>query len=68
MPQTRGFLYGYSPPLAQTNEVGQNSGANMADPIAVSDLDDPKEQENIRKESLEHSESNKAQRKLELIE
>ena len=40
----------------------------MADPIAVSDLNDPKEQEKIRKESLEQSESNEAQRKLELIE
>ena len=40
----------------------------MADPIAISNLDDPKEQEKIRKESLEQSESNEAQRKLELIE
>ena len=40
----------------------------MADPIAVPDLEDPKEKEKIRKESLEQSESNKAQRKLELIE
>ena len=40
----------------------------MADPIAVSDLDDPNEQEKMRKESLEQSESNEAQRKLELIE
>ena len=40
----------------------------MADPIAVSDLDDPKEQEKIRKESSKQSESNEAQRKLELIE
>ena len=30
--------------------------------------DDPKEQEQIRKESLEQSESNEAQRKLEFIE
>ena len=40
----------------------------MADPIAISDLDDPKEQEKMRKESLEQSENNEAQRKLELIE
>ena len=40
----------------------------MADPIAISDLNDPKEQEKIRKESLEQSESNEARRKLELIE
>ena len=40
----------------------------MADPIAVPDIDDPKEQEKIRKESLEQSESNEVQRKLELIE
>ena len=63
-----GFPYGYPSPSTQTNEVGQNSGANMADPIAVPDLDDPKEQEKIRKESLEQSESNEAQRKLKLIE
>ena len=40
----------------------------MADPIAVPNLDDPKEQKKIRKELLEQSESNEAQRKLELIE
>ena len=40
----------------------------MADPIAVPDLDDPKEQEKMRKESSEQSENNEAQRKLELIE
>ena len=40
----------------------------MADLIAVPNLDDPKKQEKIRKESLEQSESNEAQRKLELIE
>ena len=40
----------------------------MADPIIVSDLNDPKEQEKIRKELLEQSESNEAQQKLELIE
>ena len=34
----------------------------------ISDLDDPKEQEKIRKESLEQFESNEAQQKLELIE
>ena len=44
----------------RVNEVGQNSGANMADPIAVSDLDDPKEQEKMRKELSEQSESNEA--------
>ena len=42
--QIRGFLYGYPPPSTQTNEVRQNSKANMVDLIAVSDLDDPKEQ------------------------
>ena len=45
----RGFPYGYAPPSTQKNEVGQNSGANMTDPIAVPDLDDPKEQKKIRK-------------------
>ena len=64
----RGFSYDYAPLLVQMNEVGQNSRANMAYPIAIPDLDDLKEQEKIRKESLEQSESNEAQRKLELIE
>ena len=68
MQQAEGFPYGYAPPPLQTNEVGQNSRANMADPIAVPDLDDPKKQKKIRKESSEQSESNKAQWKLELIE
>ena len=68
MPQMGGFPYDYAPPSTQTHEVGQNSRANMVDPIAVSDLDDPKEQEKIRKELLEQSESNEAERKLELIE
>ena len=40
----------------------------MTDPITVPDLDDPKEQEKIKKESLEQSECNEAQRKFELIE
>ena len=40
----------------------------MVNPIVVSDLDDPKEQEKMKKESSEQSESNEAQRKLELIE
>ena len=50
------------------NEVGQNSRKNTADPITIPDLDNPKEQEKIRKESSEQSENNEAQRKLELIE
>ena len=40
----------------------------MAKPITVSDLDDPKEQEKLRRESLEQSKNNEVQRKLELIE
>ena len=59
---------GYTPPPTQTHEVGQNSRANTADPITIPNLDDSKEQKNIRKESLEQSESSEAQRKLELIE
>ena len=47
--------------------MGQNSGANMVNPITILNLDDPKEQEKIRKESLEQSENNEAQRKFELI-
>ena len=48
--------------------MGQNSGQNIAEPITVPDLDDLKEQEKLRRESLEQSENNEAQRKLELIE
>ena len=68
MQQARGFPYGYAPPPTRVNEVGQNLGENTADPITILDLDDPKEQEKIRKESSEQSENNEAQRKLELIE
>ena len=60
IPQMRGFQYGYVPP-PQMNEVGQNSRANMVDPIAILDFNDPKEQDKIKKESLEQSESNEAQ-------
>ena len=68
MQQAGGFPYGYAPPLTRVNEVGQNSGENMAEPITIPDLDDPKEQEKLRKESSKQSENNEAQRKLELIE
>ena len=61
MPQMGGFSYGYAPPPTQTHELGQNSGANTEDPITISDLDDPKEQEKLRNESLEQAESNEAQ-------
>ena len=40
----------------------------MADRIVVPDLDDPREQERIRKESVEQSEHEEAQQKLKLIE
>ena len=43
MQQVGGFPYGYAPPPTRMNEIGQNSRANMADPIAVLDFDDPKE-------------------------
>ena len=43
MLQARGFPYDYAPPPTRVNEVGQNSGQNMAEPITVPDLDDPKE-------------------------
>ena len=68
MQQAGGFSYDYAPFPTRVNEVGQNSGANIADPIMISDLDDPKEEEKIRKESSEQFENNEAQRKLELIE
>ena len=50
------------------NEVGQNLGEKTVDPITILDLDDPKKQEKIWKESSKQSENNEAQRKLELIE
>ena len=68
MQQAGGFPYGYAPPPTWVNDVGQNSGENTADPITIPDLDNPKEQEKIRKESSKQSENNEAQRKLELIE
>ena len=68
MQQAWGFPYGYAPPPTWVNEVRQNLGKNTADPITISNLDDPKEQEKIRKKSSEQSKNNEAQRKLELIE
>ena len=64
MQQAGGFPYGYAPPPTRVNEVGQNSRENTADPITIPNLDDPKEQEKLRKESLEQSKNNEAQRKL----
>ena len=66
--QAGGFSYGYAPPPTRVNEIGQNSGQNMAEPITVPDLDDLKEQEKLRMESSEQFESNEAQQKFELIE
>ena len=43
MQQVGGFPYAYAPPPMRVNEAGQNSGANEADSIMVSNLDDPKE-------------------------
>ena len=60
MQQAGGFPYGYAPPPIRVNEIGQNSGQNMAEPITVLDLDDPKEQEKLRRASSEQSEINEA--------
>ena len=49
MQQAGGFPYGYAPPPTRVNERGQNSGQNMVEPITVPDLDDPKEQEKLRR-------------------
>ena len=43
MKQAGGFPYGYALPSTRVNKIGQNLGQNMAEPITVSDLDDPKE-------------------------
>ena len=53
MQQAGGFSYGYAPPSTRVNEVGQNSGENTVDSITIPDLDDPKEQEKIRKDHSE---------------
>ena len=68
MPQTWAFPYGYAPPPAQVNEIGQSSGANVANPIEIPNLDDPVVREKIRWESMEQFKNNKAQRKLKLTE
>ena len=68
MQQARGFQYGYAPRPVRVNEMGQNSGGNANNPIEIPNLDDPTIIEKIRQESMEQSESNEAQRKLELIE
>ena len=60
MQQAGGFLYSFVPPPTLVNVMGQNSGENTVDPITISDLDDPKEQEKIQKESSEQSENNEA--------
>ena len=65
--QTEGFQYGYAPPPAQVNETGQSSRTNTANPIEIPNLDDPVVREKIRRESMEQSENNETQRKLELI-
>ena len=67
MQQARGFQYGYVPPLVRVNEIGQNSGGNAANPTKIPNLDDPTIIERIRQESMEQSESNEVQQKLELI-
>ena len=53
MQQAGGFPYGYAHPPTRVNEMGQNSGQNTAEPIMVPDLDDPREQEKLRKKSSE---------------
>ena len=66
--QVGGFPYGYASPPTWVNEVGQNSGGNATDPIEIPNLDDLAIIERIRRESIEQSENNEAQWKLELIE
>ena len=67
MQQAGGFPYGYAPSSTQVNETRQSSGANAANPIEIPNLNDPAVRDMIRRESMEQSESNEAQRKLELI-
>ena len=66
--QIGGFQYSYALPPTQVNETGQSSGANAANPIEIPNLDDLIVREKIKWESMEQSENNKAQRKLDLIE
>ena len=67
MQQVGGFQYDYVPPPVRVNETGQSSGGNAANPIEIPNLDDPTIIEKIRRESIEQSESNEAEWKLELI-
>ena len=67
MQQAGGFQYGYAPPVVRVNEIGQSSGGNTANPIEIPNLDDLTVIEKIRRESMEQSESNEAQRKLNLL-
>ena len=68
MQQAGGFPYGYAPPPVQVNETAHSSGGNAANPIEIPNLDDLAVIEKIRRESIEQSKSNEAQRKLALIE
>ena len=49
-----GYPYDYPLPPTQTNEVAQNSGANMTDPIAVpADLNEVARSKGIREDKKE---------------
>ena len=68
MQQIEDFQYGYILPLVQMNKTGKNSGGNAAKLIKIPNLDDPMVIERVRRESMEQSENNEVERKLELIE
>ncbi|EOY00458.1 Gag-pro-like protein [Theobroma cacao] len=63
--------YNAPPPLGHQpiqGQFGPYSGINPAEPINVPDLDDPKEQEKLRKDSSQTGENEKDQKKYDLLE
>ncbi|XP_017972276.1 PREDICTED: uncharacterized protein LOC108661075 [Theobroma cacao] len=63
--------YNAPPPLGHQpthGQFGSYPGINPAEPINVPDLDDPKEQEKLRKDSSQTGENEKDQKKYDLLE
>ncbi|WRX29161.1 Retrotransposon gag domain - like 10 [Theobroma cacao] len=63
--------YNAPPPMGHQSTHGQFGpyfGINPAKPIHVPDLDDPKEQEKLRKDSSQTGENEKDQKKYDLLE
>ncbi|XP_017984344.1 PREDICTED: uncharacterized protein LOC18586957 [Theobroma cacao] len=71
-PQVMPSVYYNAPPSMghqpTHGQFGLYSGINPAEPIHVPDLDDPKEQEKLRKDSSQTGENEKDQKKYDLLE